>query len=218
MAPDIKPLPTKNDVLLLTGVVYLMILGLTFSMYCQCRGPHVIVRATVCNDDHDLAFVGFGLAEELIGSKRDSRSCAGSAAPVVYTLDGVEQVSFVIVLSESKLQPLLVRVLYDSHARVRVRDLELPRHVRHELQHGAEVSRPHAAGAVDDEGDVVGVEAGLTAHQALCVAHSLHQRLRGFPQSKPARYREREEAVGPAHGLRSNKRSFVTTHWNSLIQ
>lgn len=180
-------------------------------MYCQRRGPHVIIGAAICNDDHDLAFVGFGLAEELISSECYSRSCAGASTPIVYTLDSVEQVSFVIVLFERKLQPLFVCVLHDSYTSVRVRDLKLPCHVCHKLQHGAEVSGPHTAGAVDDEGNVIGIETGLTAHQALCVAHSLDQGLHGFTQIKPALYREREKAVSPAHSLQSNTCSLNTS-------
>lgn len=183
--------------------------ALTFPMYRQRRGPHVIVRASVRDDNHDLTLVGFGFAEELVRGVRDGGSRTGSSAPVVYALDSVQQVGFVVVLSESELQPLLICVLYDSYTRVRVRDLELPRDVGDELEHGAEVPGSHAAGAVDDEGDVVGVQAGLAAHQAVGVTHTLHQRLNSFTQIEPARDRERVEAVGSAHSLQHKTRNKV---------
>lgn len=176
-------------------------------MDCQCRGPDIIIRASIRDDNHDLAFVGFGFAEKLLCRVGDGSTGAGPAAPVVDALDGVQQLGFVVVLAEGKLQPLLVGVLHSADPRVRVWDLELPRDVGHKLQHRAEVARPHAAGAVYDKGDVVGVEAGFAAHQAVCVAHSLHQGLHGFPQGKPAVHRKREETVCPAHGLRDK-----TTH------
>ncbi len=170
-------------------------------MDSQCRCPDVIVGASVCNDNHDLALVGFGFAEKLLCGVGDGGTGAGPAAPVVDALDGVQQLGLVVVLAEGKLQPLLVGVLHSSDPRVRVRDLKLPRDVGHELQHRAEVAGSHAAGAVDDEGDVVGVEAGFAAHQAVCVTHSLHQGLHGLPQSKPAGHGQGEEAVRPAHSL-----------------
>lgn len=179
---------------------------LTLALDGQGGLPDVVVGASVRDHDHDLAFVGFGLAEELLGGKGDGGAGAGAAAPVVDTLDGVEQVGLVGVLAEGELQPLLVGVLHRPHPGVRVRDLELPRDVGHELQHGAEVAGAHAAGAVDDEGDVVGVQAGLAADQAVGVTQPLHQRLRRLPQSKPAAHGQREEAVGATHGLKERRR------------
>lgn len=170
-------------------------------MDSQCGCPDVIIGASICNDDHDLAFVGFGFAEQLLRGVSDGGTGAGPAAPVADAFDGVQQLGFGVVLAEGKLQPLLVGVLHSTDPRVRVGDLKLPRDVGHELQHRAEVSGSHAAGAVDDKGDVVGVEAGLAAHQAVCVTHSLHQGLHGFPQSKPAVHRQGEEAVCPTHSL-----------------
>lgn len=170
-------------------------------MDSQCRHPDVIIRAPVSNDDHDLAFVGFGFAEKLLCGVGDGSASAGPAAPVVDAFDGVEQLGLVVVLAEAKLQPLLVGVLHSSDPRVGVGDLKLPRDVGHKLQHRAEVASPHATGAVDDEGDVVGVEAGLAAQQAVCVTHSLHQRLHGLPQGEPAGHGQGVEAVGPTHSL-----------------
>lgn len=167
----------------------------------ECRCPDIIVGAPVRDDDHDLAFVGFGFAEELLGGVSDGGARAGAAAPVVDAFDGVQQLGLVVVLAEGKLQPLLVGVLHSSDPGVRVRDLELPGDVGHKLQHRAEVAGPHAAGAVDDEGNVVGVEAGFAAHQPVRVAHSLHQGLHGLPQSKPAVDGQGEEAVCATHGL-----------------
>lgn len=171
-----------------------------------CRLPDVVIGTPVRNHNHDLAFVGFGLAEKLLRGEGDGGAGAGPAAPVVDALDGVEQVGLVVVLAEGELQPLLVGVLHGAHPRVCVRDLKLLRDVGHELQHGAEVAGAHAAGAVDDEGDVVGVEAGLAAHQAVSVTHPLHQRPHQLPQSKPAAHGQREEAAGPTHRLKERKR------------
>lgn len=167
----------------------------------QCRCPDVIVRAPVCDNDHDLTFVRFGFAKELVCCKGDGGPGAGPATPVVNALDGVQQLCLVIVLSKCELQPLLIGVLHGSHSCVCVRDLKLPCDVGHKLQHSAEVARPNAAGTVDHEGDVVGVEASLAAHQAVCVTHPLHQRLDGLSQSKPAVHRKGEEAVCSAHSL-----------------
>lgn len=175
-------------------------------MDSRCRLPDVVIGTPVCNHNHDLAFVGFGLAEKLLRGVGDGGARAGPATPVVDALDGVEQVGLVAVLAEGELQPLLVGVLHSAHARVCVRDLELPRDVGHELQHGAEVAGAHAAGAVDDEGDVVCVEAGLAAHQAVCATHPLHQRLHQLPQGKPAAHGQREEAVGPTHSLKDRSK------------
>ncbi len=95
--------------------------ALTFTMYCQSRGPHIIVGASVRDHNHDLALVGFGFAEQFICSKCDGGSRAGTSAPVVYTLDSIQQISFVVVLSESELKLcLFVRVLYDSYTCIRV--------------------------------------------------------------------------------------------------
>lgn len=170
-------------------------------MDSQCRCNDVIIGAPICNDNHDLAFVGFGFAEKLLCGVGDGSTSAGPAAPVVDAFDGVQQLGLVVVLAEGKLQPLLVGVLYSPDPCVRVRDLKLPRDVGNKLQHRAEVASSHAAGAIDDKGDVVGVEAGFAAHQAVCVTHSLHQRLHGLPQSKPAGHRQGEEAVCPTHSL-----------------
>lgn len=180
-------------------------------MDSQCRCPDVIVGAPVRNDNHDLAFVGFGFAEKLLCSVGDGSTGAGPAAPVVDAFDGVQQLGLVVVLAEGKLQPLLVGVLHGPDPRVRVRDLELSRDVGHKLQHRAEVAGSHAAGAVDDEGDVVGVQAGFAAHQAVGVTHSLHQGLHGLPQRKPAGHRQGEEAVCPTHSLRNNKYALFQT-------
>lgn len=138
------------------------------------RCPDVIVGAPVRDDNHDLALVGFGFAEELLCRVGDGGASAGPAAPVVDALDGVQQLGLVVVLPEGELQPLLVGVLHRADPGVRVRDLELPGDVGHELEHRAEVACAHTAGAVDDEGDVVSVEAGLAAHQAVRVANPLH--------------------------------------------
>lgn len=167
----------------------------------QSRCPDVIIGAAICNDNHDLALVGFGFAEELLCGEGDGSTSAGPTAPVVDALDGIQQLGLVVVLAEGKLQSLLVGVLHSSDPRVCVRDLKLPRDVGHKLQHRAEVAGSHAAGAVDDKGDVVGVEARLAAHQAVCITHSLHQGLHGLPQGKPAVDRQGEEAVRPTHGL-----------------
>lgn len=170
--------------------------------------PDVVVGAAIRDDDHDLALVRFGFAEELLGGVRDGRASAGATAPVVDALDGVEQLGFGVVLAKGELQPLLIGVLHGADARVRVGDLELARDVSHELQHCAEVARAHAAGAVDDESDVVRVEAGLAAHQSVRVAHALHQGLHGLPQGEPAVHRQGEEAVGATHGLRRRKEAL----------
>lgn len=175
-------------------------------MDSRCRLSDVVIGTPVRNHDHDLALVGFGLAEKLLRGVGDGGAGAGPAAPVVDALDGVEQLGLVAVLAEGELQPLLVGVLHGAHPRVRVRDLELARDVGHELQHGAEVASSHATGAVDDEGDVVGIEAGLAAHQAVGVTHPLHQRLHQLPQSKPAAHGQREEAVGPTHRLKERSK------------
>ena len=172
----------------------------------RCGLPDVVVGTPVRDHNHDLAFVGFGLAEKLLRGVGDGGAGAGPAAPVVDALDGVEQVGLVAVLVEGELQSLLVGVLHSAHPRVRVRDLKLARDVGHELQHGAEVAGAHAAGAVDDEDHVVGVEAGLAAHQALRVTQPLGQRLRQLPHSKPAAHGQREEAVGPTHRLQGRER------------
>lgn len=170
-------------------------------MDSECRCSDVIIGAPIRNNNHDLAFVGLGLAEELLCSVGDSSTSAGPAAPVIDAFDGVQQLSLVVVLAKSKLQPLLVGVLHSPNSRVCVRDLKLPRDVGHKLQHGAEVAGPHTAGAVDDKSDVVGVEACFAAKQPVCVTYSLHQRLHSFPQSKPAGHRQRVEAICPTHGL-----------------
>lgn len=149
-------------------------------MDSQCRCSDVIIGAPICNNNHDLAFVGFGFAEELLRGVGDGSTGAGPATPVVDAFDGVQQLGLVVVLTKGKLQPLLVGVLHSTDPCVCVRDLKLTRDVGHKLQHRAEVAGPHAAGPVDDEGDVVGVEAGFAAHQPVCVTHSLHQRLCGF--------------------------------------
>lgn len=176
-------------------------------MDSQRRRPDVIIRASVGNNDHDLTLVGFGFAEQLLCCIGDCGPGAGPAAPIVDALDGVQQLGLVVVLSKGELQPLLVGVLHGSHPRVRVRDLKLPGDVGHELEHRAEVAGAHAAGAVDHEGDVVGVETGLAAHQAVRVAHPLHQRLHGLSQSKPAVHGGGEEAVCPAHSLRDQRQT-----------
>lgn len=170
-------------------------------MNSQCRCSDIIIRAPICDDNHDLAFVGFGFAEKLLCGVGDGSSSAGPTAPVVDAFDGIQELSLVVVLAEGKLQPLLVGVLHSSDPRVCVRDLELTRDISHELQHRAEVSGSHAAGAIDDKSDVIGVEAGFAAHQAVCVAHPLHQGLHSLPQGKPARHRQREVAVCPTNSL-----------------
>ena len=167
----------------------------------QCRYPDVVVGAPIRDDDHDLALVGFGFAEELICGEGDGGTGAGPATPVVDAFDGVEQLAFVVVLAEAELQPLLVGVLHGPDPCVRVGDLKLSRDVGHKLQHSAEVAGSHAAGPINDKGDVVGVEAGFAAQQAVCVTHPLHQGLHGLPQSKPAVHRQRVEAICPTHSL-----------------
>lgn len=174
-------------------------------MHSQCRCSDIIVGASICDNDHNFAFVGLGLGEEFLGGESDGSSRAGAAAPVVDAFDGVEQLGLGVVLAEGELQPLLVGVLHGAHSRVCVGDLELSRDVGHKLEHRAEVASAHAAGAVDDKGDVVGVEAGFAANQSVCVAYSLHQRLRSFPQSEPARHGQGKEAVCATHGLRDRK-------------
>lgn len=180
-------------------------------MDSQCRCPDVIIGAPIRDDDHDLAFVGFGFAEKLLCGVGDGSTSAGPAAPVVDAFDGVQQLGLVVVLAEGELQSLLIGVLHSSDPRVCVGDLELPRDVGHKLQHRAEVASSHAAGAVDDKGDVVGVDAGFAAHQAVCVTHSLHQGLHGLPQSKPAVHRQGEEAVCPTHSLWSEGHALFQT-------
>lgn len=133
-------------------------------MNSQRGDPDVIIGAPVRDDDHYLAFVGFGFTEKLLGGVGDGSTGAGPAAPIVDALDGVQQLGLVVVLAEAELQSLLIGVLNSSNARVRVRDLELSRDIGHKLQHGAEVAGSHAAGAVDNESDVIGVEAGFAAH------------------------------------------------------
>lgn len=167
----------------------------------QCRYPDVIIGAPIRDDDHNLAFVGFGFAEKLVCGEGDGSTSAGPAAPVVDAFDGVEQLSLVVVLAKTKLQPLLVGVLHGSDPCVRVGDLKLSRDVGHKLQHRAEVAGSHAAGAINDKGDVIGVEAGFAAQQAVCVTHPLHQGLHGLPQSKPAVHGQRVEAICPTHSL-----------------
>lgn len=185
--------------------------SLTFALNGERWRPDVVVGAPVSDDDHDLALVGFGFAEELLSGEGDGCPCAGAPAPVVDALDGVEQLGLVVMLAKRKFKPLLVGILDGAHARVRVGDLKLARHVGHELQHSTEVARTHAAGAIDDEGNVVGIQARLAAHQAVCVTDALDKRLHSFTQTKPAGDRQGEVAIGPADSLEMDG-----NHWELI--
>lgn len=148
----------------------------------------IIVAPPVSDNDHDLAFVGFGLAEQLLCCVGDSRSSTGPATPVINPLYGIKQISLVVVLPEGKLQPLFVRILDCADSCVRVRYLKLPCDVSNELQDGPEVPGAHRAGSVDDEGDVISVKAGLAADETVGVTHSLDKGLDCLPQGEPARH------------------------------
>lgn len=106
---------------------------LTLAMDSQCRCSDIIIRAPICNDNHDFAFVGFGFAEKLLCSVGDGSTSAGPTTPVVDAFDGIQELSLVVVLAEGKLQPLLVGVLHSSDPCVGVRDLKLTSDVGHKL-------------------------------------------------------------------------------------
>lgn len=183
-----------------------MIEDLTILVSCHGWHADIIVRPAICDENHDLPFVGFGLAEQLLWGVADGCSRAGAPAPVTDPFDGVQHVLLGAVLVKAELQPLLVGVLHGPDACVGVGDLELLADVGHELEHGAEVAGAHAAGAVDDEADVGGVEARLAAGQPLRVTHPLHQGLHGLLQAEPAGHVDGIETAGPAHCLRGSTR------------
>lgn len=187
-------------------------------MHSKRGRPDIIIGTAVRDDNHNLSLVWFGFAEELLSGVRDGGAGARAAAPVVDALDGIEQLGFGVILAKGELQPLLVGVLHGADASVRVGDLELARDVGHELQHRAEVARADAAGAVDDERNVIGVEAGLAAHQLVRVAHPLHEGLHGLPKGEPACHRQREEAVGATHGLRRREDGVGFNTENKAMQ
>lgn len=179
---------------------------LTILVSCHGWQADIIVRPAICDENHDLPLVGFGLAEQLLWGIADGRSRAGAPAPVADPFDGVQHVLLRAVLVKAELQPLLVGVLHGSDARVGVRDLELLADVGHKLENRAEVAGADAAGAVDHEADVGGVEARLAAGQPVGVTHPLHQGLHHLVQAEPARHIHGVETVCPAHCLRGNMR------------
>lgn len=183
-----------------------MIEDLTILVSCHGWHADIVVRPAICDENHDLPFVGFGLAEQLLRGITDGCSRAGAPTPVADPFDGVQHVLLRAVLVEAELQPLLVGVLHRPDARVGVGNLELLADVGHELQNRAEVAGADAAGAVDDEADVGGVEARLAAGQPLGVTHPLHQGLHHLVQAEPAGHVDGIETICPAHCLRGNTR------------
>lgn len=177
---------------------------LTILVSCHSWQADIIVRPAICDENHDLPFVGFGLAEQLLWGVADGCSRAGAPTPVADSFDSVQHVLLRAVLVEAELQPLLVGVLHRPDARVGVRDLKLLADVGHKLEDCAEVAGADAAGAVDDEADVGGVEAGLAAGQPVCVTHPLHQGLHHLLEAEPAGHVEGIETICPAHCLHGN--------------
>lgn len=177
---------------------------LTILVSCHSWQADIVVRPAICDENHDLPFVGFGLAEQLLWGIADGCSRAGAPTPVTDPFDSVQHVLLRAVLVEAELQPLLVGVLHSSDARVGVRNLKLLADVGHKLEDGAEVAGANAAGAVDHEADVGSVEAGLAAGQPVSVAHPLHQGLHRLVQAEPAGHVDRVETICPAHCLQGN--------------
>lgn len=116
--------------------------------------PDIIVGPSVSDEDHQLPLVGLGFLEELLQSVVDGSPCAGATAPIAHPLDGIEDIRLAAIFVKPKLQPLLVGVLHGPNARVCLRNLKLLAEVGYKLKNRAEVARPYAAGAVDDEANV----------------------------------------------------------------
>lgn len=145
----------------------------------SCHGWHsdIIVRSAICNKNHDLPFVGFGFAEQLLWGVGDGCSRAGPTAPVTDPFNSTQHILLRAVLVKAELKPLLIGVLNSSDARVGVRNLKLLADVGYKLEDCAEVAGADAAGAVDYETDVSGIEARLAANQPIGVTDPLHQGL-----------------------------------------
>lgn len=174
----------------------------------SCHGWHadIIVRPAICDENHDLPFVGFGLAEQLLWGVADGCSRAGAPTPVTDPFDSVQHVLLHAVLVKAELQPLLIGVLHSSDACVGVWNLELLADVGHKLENRAEVAGADAAGAIDHEADVGGVEARLAASQPVGVAYPLHQGLHHLVEAEPAGHVDGIETTCPAHCLQGNMR------------
>lgn len=127
---------------------------LTVAVSCHGRHSDIVVRPAICNENHDLSFVGFGFAEELLRGVADGCSRAGATAPVADPFDGTQHVLLRAVLVKAELEPLLVGILNGSDAGVRVRNLKLLADVGYKLEDCAEVAGADAAGAIDYETDV----------------------------------------------------------------
>lgn len=146
-------------------------------MGCHGRHSDIIIRPAICNENHDLSFVGFGFAEQLFWRIADGCSCAGPATPVTDPFNSTQHVLLCAVLVKAELEPLLIGVLNGSDAGVSVGDLKLLADVGYKLEDCAEVAGANAAGAIDYETDVGWIEAGLAANQPIGVADPLHQGL-----------------------------------------
>lgn len=146
-------------------------------MSCHGRHADIIVRPAICDENHDLPFVGFGFAEQLLCGIADGCSCAGPTTPVTDPFNSTQHVLLCAVLVEAELKPLLIGVLNSPDAGVGVRNLKLLADVGYKLQHCAKVAGADAAGAVDYKTNVSRIEARLAAGQPVGVTDPLHQGL-----------------------------------------
>lgn len=142
---------------------------LTISVSCHSRHSDVIVRPAIRNENHDLSFVGFGFAEQLLWGIADGCSRAGPTTPVTDPFNSTQDILLRAVLVKAELEPLLIGVLNSSDAGVSVRNLKLFADVCYKLQDCAEIVGANAAGAVDYKTNVSWIEARLAANQPLSV-------------------------------------------------
>lgn len=145
----------------------------------SCHGWHsdIIIRPAICNENHDLSFVGFGFAEQLLWGIADGCSRAGPTTPVTDPFNSTQHVLLRAVLVKAELKPLLIGILNSSDAGVGVWNLKLFADVGYKLEDCAEVAGADAAGAVDYKTNVSWIEARLAANQPIGVADPLHQGL-----------------------------------------
>lgn len=122
----------------------------------SCHGWHsdIIIRPAICNENHDLPFVGFGFGEQLLGGVADGCPCAGPTTPVTDPFDSTQHVLLSAVLVKAELKSLLIRVLDSSDAGVGVRNLKFLADVGYELEDSAEIASANTAGAIDYEANV----------------------------------------------------------------
>lgn len=123
-------------------------------MSCCCRPLDIVIGSAICNQNHEFSLIRLGFAEELLKCIIDGCSRAGPSAPVVDSLDCIQDILLRAELIKAEFQPLLIGILDSSDSSVCVGNLKFFANVGYELEDSAEVSRANTAGSINDKSKV----------------------------------------------------------------